>query len=256
MNALLLVDAPAEGVVIVTLNHRDKANALDNALCQALSDTLTRLSQDPMIKVIILTHQGRVFCAGGDIKAMAQKKDMFAGSAESISLQYQSIIHPVQQILHQSEAIFIAAIDGAATGAGNDLVAHCDFALATPRARFAESFINLGLISGDGGLWILERKIGFAQAALMAYTGEWFEAKDALDMGLIYRIVEPEHLLEEALILAQRIAKHPKTALSATRRLLNQGLTQSFEEHLKTCADTQGPLHHSPEHEQLLTHIR
>lgn len=252
---LLQIDHPADGIACITLTHTSKANALDNDLCAALIQAITTLDQDQKTRVIILSHKGKIFSAGGDIKAMQRGEDMFQGSAEDIAKQYQAIIHPLQLAIHEAGCVFIAAIDGSATGAGNDIVAQCDFAIASEHSRFSESFINLGIISGDGGLWILAHKIGLSNAALMAYTGEWFSAQAAHEMGLISQVVSAEDLATSCLDLAQRIAKQPKQALTETRRLLRQSLNQSFREHLADCAQTQGKLHHHLDHKQRLEQL-
>lgn len=255
MSDAVLIEDVGDGIIVLKMNRPEKANASDNILCNAISQAIRNLNQDPNTKVIILTGVGKAFAAGGDVKAMHTKTDMFAGSPDDIRNQYRSVIHQLQLAIYDSEVPIIAAVNGAAAGAGNDLVAVCDLAIASENAKFAETFVTIGLISGDGGSWLLPRVIGKRNAYLMAFTGEWFSADDVLKMGLVSKVVPHEKLLEEATLIAKQIAKNPTRAVRATRRLLVEGEESSFRAALDTCASIQGGLHFSKEHNEKLNEL-
>lgn len=255
MSDAVLVKPIDSGIYLVTMNRPEKSNASDPELCLTLAKTLIELNGDKNVKVIILTGNGRAFCAGGDVKAMNERRDMFAGTPNDIRLAYREIIHRVQKAIYNADVPIIAAVNGAAAGAGNDLVAVCDIAIASDQAKFAETFVSIGLISGDGGSWLLPRVIGKNNAFLMAYTGEWFTAEEAKAMGLVLKVVPHEQLLPEAIALARRIAKNPNAAVRATRRLLIEGGQSSFDAALDACASIQSGLHFTPEHREAVTKL-
>jgi enoyl-CoA hydratase/carnithine racemase len=252
-NDAVLIEEREDGICILTLNRPHKANASDPEICGALANAIYALNRKPQTRVIIITGNGKAFAAGGDVKAMANKTDMFAGSPNEIRNKYREIIHQVQLAIYYSDVPVLAAVNGAAAGAGNDLVAVCDIAIASDQARFQESFVSLGLISGDGGSWLLPRVVGKQNAFLMAYTADWFSAEEACKMGLVLKVVPHESLITETLALAQRIIRHPNGAIRATRRLIIEGGQSSFEAALDTCASMQGGMHFTNEHREKLT---
>ncbi len=254
-NDAVLIDKRDDGICTVTLNRPEIANASVPELCGALAETIRQLNKDLTVKVIILTGKGKAFSAGGDVKAMESRTDMFAGSPNDIRNKYREIIHDVQLSIYRSDIPILAAVNGAAAGAGNDLVAVCDIAIASEKARFQETFVSIGLISGDGGSWLLPRVIGKTNAFLMAYTADWFTAEEAKEMGLVYKVVPHEQLMDETVALAKRIARHPNGAVRATRRLIIEGGQSSFEAALDQCASIQGGLHHTPEHREKLAEL-
>ncbi|OGT29664.1 MAG: hypothetical protein A3E87_08385 [Gammaproteobacteria bacterium RIFCSPHIGHO2_12_FULL_35_23] len=255
MNAPVLVETKENGVNIVTMNRPEYANASKPELCLALAETLQKLNQDKTVKVIVLTGSGHFFSAGGDVKAMKERTDMFAGSPNDIRNSYRNIIHKVQLTIYNLDVPIIAAVNGAAAGAGNDLVAVCDIAIASEKAKFQETFVTIGLISGDGGSWLLPRVIGRSNAFLMAYTGEWFSAEQVKEMGLVWKVVPHDKLMEETLALADSIAANPNGTVRATRRLILESGQASFEASLDLCASIQGGLHYTEGHQQALDHL-
>jgi enoyl-CoA hydratase/carnithine racemase len=150
----------------------------------------------------------------------------------------------------------IAAVNGAAIGAGCDLAMMCDIRIASERASFAESFVQLGLIPGDGGAWFLPRAVGYARAAEMTFTGERIDAATALEWGLVSRVVAHDELLSEARALADRIAVNPPHALRMAKRLLQESISGSLESTLAMAAAMQPLAHHDPEHQQRIAKWR
>ena len=126
----------------------------------------------------------------------------------------------------------------------------CDIRIASEKARFAESFVQLGIIPGDGGAWLLQRVVGYQQAALMTFTGDMVDAKTALQIGLVAKVVAPDSLMDESMSLAKNIARHPAPALRMAKRLLRQAQTSRLEETLQLSASLQALAHHTSDHDQ------
>ena len=147
----------------------------------------------------------------------------------------------------------IAAVNGAAIGAGNDLACMCDIRLASDKAIFAESFVKVGIIPGDGGCWLLPRVIGYANACQMALTGDSIGAQEALKIGLISKVVAPEALMSEAMSLAQSIAKNPPQVLRWTKRLMQEARNSTLDQALDRAGEFQGLAHQTRDHMEALT---
>jgi len=244
-------------VVILTMATPETRNALSGeATFSAFEDSVQRINGDFGVSVTVLTGEGSAFCSGGNIHEMRSKSGMFAGTPLEIEANYRSGIQRIPRALATLEVPLIAAVNGPAIGAGCDLACMCDIRIASERAVFAESFVKLGLISGDGGCWLLQRAIGYSSAAEMAFTGDTLDAQAALRVGLVSRVVVPGELLEQTMALANRIAENPPQALRWTKRLLRQAVYQRLEEVLETAAALQGYAHHTEEHEAILAAMR
>jgi enoyl-CoA hydratase/carnithine racemase len=144
----------------------------------------------------------------------------------------------------------IAAVNGPAIGAGLDLACMCDIRVASTAATFAESFVTLGIIPGDGGAWLLQRVVGYAKAAELTFTGEVIRAEEALAIGLVSRVVQPEDLLATARDLAVRIARNPPHALRMAKRLMREAQTARFDSILELSAAFQAIAHHSTDNRE------
>lgn len=237
-------------VVTLTLNRPQERNALSTrAQWDELVACCERIDADDSVKAVILTGAGSAFSAGGNVKDMRDKKGIAAGSPYDIAQGYHTGIQRIPLALHRLEVPTIAAVNGAAVGAGCDLACMCDIRIASETARFAESFVKLGIIPGDGGAWLLQRAIGYQRAAELSFTGDMVDAQAALAMGLVTRVVPPEQLLPAARELAARIAANSGPALRMTKRLLRQAQTARLDETLQLSAALQALAHHSPEHD-------
>lgn len=157
--------------------------------------------------------------------------------------------------LYRLQVPVIAAVNGPAYGAGCDIATLCDIRIASTRATFAESFVKLGLVAGDGGSWLLPRAIGMSRAAEMTFTAEPIDAATAREWGLVSRVVEPERLMDESRALAGRIAAHPGTALRMAKRLLREGPAHGPETLLEMTAAYQAIAHHTPEHDAAMQRL-
>ena len=248
MNEPLLITRRGH-IALITLNRPDTRNALSGeAMFAAFEQTFAALNADLNVRVAILTGAGSAFCSGGNVAEMRDRSGMFAGSPDEITERYRQGIQRIPRALARLQVPLIAAVNGPAIGAGNDLACMCDLRIASSIARFAESFVKVGIIPGDGGCWLLPRVVGHAKAAELALTGDTIAADEALRIGLVSRVVGPDELLPEALALAGRIAANPPQVLRWTKQLLQQARTGTLEEALDAAGRLQGLAHHTADH--------
>jgi enoyl-CoA hydratase/carnithine racemase len=234
---------------ILTLNQPELRNSISEIeVVDEFIEQLDLVSQDEHLRCLIITGAGSAFSSGGNIKHMLNKEGMFAGEANDVRENYSKVIQRIPLALHNINIPTIAAVNGHAVGAGCDLAMYCDMRVASTQASFAESFIKVGLIPGDGGAWILPRIAGYGRAAEMAFTGEAITAQQAFDWGMLNKLVEPEALMDEAIALAQRIAVNPPQALRATKQLMRAATTMPLDTLLQMSAAIQANLHQTQDH--------
>jgi len=193
------------------------------------------------------------FCAGGNVKDMRDRKGLFSGAPFAQANSYRNGIQRIPRAIVTLDVPIIAAVNGPAVGAGCDLATMCDILIASTKAKFAESFIKLGIIPGDGGAWFLPRAVGYSNACKMAFTGDMISADEALTMGLVSEVVAPEALIESCLELAQRIAANPPHAIRLTKQLLRASQESSMDELLEKSAAYQALCHAEPDHAEAVT---
>ena len=244
----------SNSILEITLNRPTKANALDLPLIHSLVGTLEKASINPDVKAILLTGKGNFFCAGGDLDEMAEKRGMFAGDPSQIMENYQRGIQQIPRIMESLKMPIVAAINGAAVGAGLDLACMCDIRLASPQARFGETFCRLGLISGDGGAFFLPRIVGYAKAMEMTLTGTIYSAEEALGMGLINQIISSKNLTASARDICQQITAHSSFAIGAAKSALKG--QRNLETILEMAAAHQALAHTTEEHRSALQRTR
>jgi len=226
-------------LVILTIDDPKTRNALSPALTRQLVAACQQINADMSVSCAILTAAGDVFCAGGNLKDMYARVNHFAGNAAEIRRTYLTGVQTIARALHDLEVPIIAAVNGPAMGAGMDFAAMCTLRIASEKAKFAESFIKLGLTSAAGGAWFLTRAIGQQRAAEMALTGETIDAQRALELGLILKVVPPEALMDEALALAGRITCHPAHSIRLNTRLLRDSARLDLPASLEIAAGMQ-----------------
>ena len=242
------------GVVTLTLNNPDERNALTSqAQWDAVADAVDRVQADLEVRCVIVTGAGSAFCAGGNVKDMKNKTGIAAGHPYAIREGYRGGIQQIPLAFQRLDVPAIAAVNGAAIGAGCDLACMCDIRIASEKAKFAESFVKLGIIPGDGGAWLLQRVIGYSRAAELSFTGDTIDAAEALACGLVSRVVPGDQLLAEARKLADRIAANPGPALRMTKRLMKEAMHQRMDSLLEFSAAMQALAHHTPEHDRAVT---
>ena len=252
------LDVHTDGPVQVwTISLPDVGNAITGKdVIAAFEDHVDAVNADNTVGAVILTGAGKIFSAGGNVKEMADRRGMFGLEAIDQRRAYIDGIQRIPRALGRLEVPLIAAVNGAAIGAGCDLAMMCDIRIASERASFAESFVQLGLIPGDGGTWFLPRAIGYARAAELTFTGERIDAATALEWGLVSRVVAHDELLSEARTLADKIAVNPPRALRMAKRLLQESITGSLESTLSMAAAMQPLAHHDAEHQQRIAKWR
>ncbi|MEU4341457.1 crotonase/enoyl-CoA hydratase family protein [Nocardia sp. NPDC023852] len=250
MSEPILIDRIGH-VVVWTLNNPAVRNPISEAdTITALEDAVTAANRDHSLRAAILTGAGSAFSSGGNVKQMRDRAGMFGGTPAELRQGYRHGIQRIPKALYQCEIPTIAAVNGPAIGAGCDLALLCDLRIAASTAVFAESFVKVGLIPGDGGSWLLPRAIGMARACEMAFTGESIDAHTALDWGLVSQVVEPDALLDAAHRLAARVSANPPHVLRMTKRLLREGQHQGMESHLELAAAMQAAAHHTEDHRE------
>lgn len=252
-----LVITRRHAVAVWTINAPHVGNAItDTAFIAAFEAAVDAANSDTEIGAVILTGEGKIFSAGGNVKQMADREGMFGLEAIDQRYAYVDGIQRLPRALARLEVPIIAAVNGAAVGAGCDLAAMCDIRIASQRASFAESFVQIGLVPGDGGTWFLQRAIGYERAAEMTLTGDRIDAATALDWGLVSRVVPHDELFTAAMELADRIVKNPPRALRMAKRLLQESRTGSLDSTLAMAAAMQPLAHHDGEHQRRIAKWR
>lgn len=243
-------------VVTLTLNRHETRNAIsEDEMVDAIEAACHRINDDFSVRAVILTGAGSAFSSGGNVKDMRDKAGMFGGTATEVRDGYRKGIQRIPLAVYALEVPIIAAVNGPAIGAGCDLTMMCDMRIASEKAIFAESFVKVGLIPGDGGAWFLPRVVGQSRANEMAFTGEPVDAQTALAWGMVSRVVEPDALMDAACELADRIAANPPSALRMTKRLLREGQHLRLDSLLEMSASLQALSHQTADHEEAVNAI-
>lgn len=238
-------------VAILTLNRPATRNALSGDDCFAAFERIVEtLNADLSVRAAILTGNGSAFSSGGNIVEMRDRSGMFAGSESELVERYRNGIQRIPRALQRLQVPIIAAVNGPAMGAGCDLACMCDIRVASTAARFAESFVKVGIVPGDGGCWFLPRIVGAARAAEMTFTGDTLDADEAFRIGLVSRVVEPDQLMAAAMAVANRIATNPPQVLRWTKQLLQHARHATLDEALDFAGRFQGRAHHTRDHEE------
>ncbi len=240
-----------ENVATLSLNRDDIRNALTgSSLIEDIKNTAEWVNSNLEISVLIITGVGKAFSAGGNIKEMRDRDGYgpFSGSVKEVEDKYRRGIQNIPKYINLIEVPTIAAVNGPAIGAGCDLACMCDIRIANEKAYFAESFINLGIVPGDGGAFFLQKIIGYQRAAEMTFLGKKVSAKEAFDIGLILKLSEGNNLQKDVMDLASQIAKKPSTALRYSKRLMKMASRMELNDFLDLSAVYQGVCHNDPEH--------
>jgi enoyl-CoA hydratase/carnithine racemase len=233
-------------IVTLTMDSAETRNALTGGNApQGFADACARIAGDASVRVVILTGAGPAFSSGGNLKHM---REMFDHSPAQLREWYRTGVQRLANAVYNLEVPIIAAVNGPAIGAGCDLTCMCDIRIASENASFAESFVKVGLIPGDGGAWLLPRVVGMSKAAELSFTGDAITAQEALACGLVSRVVPADKLLDEARLLAARIAVNPGGALRMAKRLLRDGQHLRFDDMLELAAGLQPIAHKTPYH--------
>lgn len=225
-----IVEKNENGVCTLRLNRPDKFNSFIREMALDLQERLDRAAMDDSVRCIVLTGEGRAFCAGQDL---AEATDPNGPELTSIVSEHYN---PIILRLRRIEKPIIAAVNGVAAGAGANIALACDIVLATESASFIQAFSKIGLIPDSGGTYYLPRLIGWQRASALMMTGEKVSAKDAEAMGMIYRAIPDAEFTSEVEKLATQMAQMPTKGLGLTKRALNQSLGNSLQQQLD-CED-------------------
>lgn len=211
-----------DGVALLELNRPDRLNAFNRKMIDEWREALAQIAADGRVRAVVLTGAGRAFCAGGDADEMTEMQT--ASNVERKNYLWKSI-QKIPLAMERLEVPVIAAVNGTARGAGLDMALMCDIRLCGTSSTFAESYISMGVLSGDGGTWFLPRVVGVARALEMLWTGRVVDAAEAERIGMVSRAVPDGELRDEALRLARSIAAQPPHAVSLMKRAVYQGLS-------------------------------
>jgi enoyl-CoA hydratase/carnithine racemase len=221
-------------IAIVTMNDPATRNALTPPVVGGLCDFLAKANADASLGCIVLAAAGKGFCSGGNVKDMLEGNDpMFVGKPHEMAEGYRAGAQMLTKLFAALDVPVVAAVQGPAIGAGCDLACMADIRVASPDAKFAESFLRVGLVSGDGGAWLLPRVIGLPRALEMALTCRLLNAEEAKEWGLVTHIVEADKLLDKALELAETIAGFPPVSTRLNKRLILMSQNMSLHECLE-----------------------
>lgn len=220
-------------VLIITLNRPEKFNCFNREMALQFLDVLNKAEQDSNVRAIVLTGNGKAFCAGQDLAEAIDPNG--PGIEKIVAEHYNPIILKIRNIAKP----IIAAVNGVAAGAGANIALACDIVYAAKSASFIQAFSKIGLIPDSGGTFTLPRLIGFNMASALMITGDKLSAGDALSYGMVYKVMEDAELLNQTIASAQTIAAMPTQAIGLTKRLLNQSYSNTLEKQLQLEKDTQ-----------------
>jgi 2-(1,2-epoxy-1,2-dihydrophenyl)acetyl-CoA isomerase len=224
------------GVATLSLNRPDQLNSFNAQMHGEVREALKQVRQSSEARVLLLTGEGRGFCAGQDLG----DRNVAPGSAApDLGESIEKFYNPMIRQLRDLPMPVICAVNGVAAGAGANIPLACDLVLAARSASFIQAFCKLGLVPDSGGTWTLPRLVGMARAKALALLGERLSAEQAVQWGLIYRVVEDSELREEALKLARHLATQPTYGLALIKRSLNASFNNSFDEQLDMERDLQ-----------------
>jgi 2-(1,2-epoxy-1,2-dihydrophenyl)acetyl-CoA isomerase len=234
-----------DGVGTITFNRPDVMNATNDQFYRELSGLLRQIAEDPQVGCVVLTGAGRGFCAGADVKAMNPDMALLARRK-----RHRWILTDVLRPLVDLETPVIAAVNGAAVGAGFNMALAADILIASDKAVFSQIFTKLGLVPDLGGLYLLTRVVGLNKAKELCFTAKKIDANEALALGIANHVVPADSLLAAASTLARDIAAGPPTALAMIKTLLNKSSTATLDQMLEYESYAQTLAYTTPEHRE------
>jgi enoyl-CoA hydratase/carnithine racemase len=242
------------GVSRITLAQPEIRNAITGEdVIEDILDSLDAAETDPEVVVVIIDAEGPAFSAGGNVKDMAAKEGLFDGTPAELIEKYRGTIQQLTRFLATTDLVTIASVNGPAVGAGFDLVLGCDLRFGSRNARFAHTFIEMGIIPGDGGAWLLPRVVGWQRATELSLTARFISSAEAESYGVLLEVVPEDKLDTRVAEVAQAIAAKPKTAVVLAKRLLRQARTMDLDGFLELSAALQAIAHSTPEHAAAVT---
>ena len=224
----------ADHVAVITLNAPDRLNTISGPMLQAISESLLRADRDPDARCVVLTGAGRAFCAGLDLQAQMNTKQGGLGNLGGPSDFHGEIDmrDTPPTVLHNLDTPTVCALNGGAAGYGLDLALGCDIRIAADTAKLNPGFAKRGILPESGGTWLLPRIVGYAKAAEIAFTGRTLLADEALELGIVNRVVPADELPKAAAELAGEIAANAPLAVRAIKRMMRAAETETFEQNV------------------------
>jgi 2-(1,2-epoxy-1,2-dihydrophenyl)acetyl-CoA isomerase len=238
-----------ERIATLTLHRPEKLNAFTQEMIDAWAGALTECRDNDDIHVIVVTGAGRAFCAGGDLVEMRERIEESPFQQKDFIWNH---VHRVATTLELIDKPVIAAVNGTTNGAGMDMALMCDLRFAADSARFAEGYVKLGLVPGDGGAWFLPRLVGTAKALELLWTGDTLDAQQALEVGIVNKVFPDAELMDQTYAFAQRLANSPAMAVRAIKRLVYQGQRSDLRTHLDAASSLMGITGSSHDHREAI----
>lgn len=221
-------------VAWISLNRPEVFNSFNREMALQLQNTLDDCAVNSNVRALVITGNGKAFCAGQDLKEVTDP-ELNPGFRKILEEHYNPIIQKIRTI----EKPIIAAVNGVAAGAGANIALACDIVVATEQASFIQAFSKIGLVPDSAGTFFLPRLIGFQKASALMMLGDKVSAPEALTIGMIYKIFPIALFEEEVKTLAENLAQMPTKAIGLTKRLLNQSMSNNLEQQLKLESDLQ-----------------
>ena len=246
----------SNNVLHISLNRPEVSNAINYDMVHSLVSTFNLAEQDKNVRAVVLTGEGKNFCSGGDLKNMLNKTDMFEGDNDELRRRYEQGIQKISKAVEGFTKPIVAAVNGAAAGAGCDLACMCDIRIGTSETKFLENFVKVGLVPGDGGSFFLQRIVGFAKAVEMTLTGRTVKADEAARIGLLNNIVPAEQLLTEATQIAEQLASLPAAAMQMSKKALKISYLHDLNTSLDLLAAYQGISQRTGDHFEAINAIK
>lgn len=222
----LIITEQKDNVLIITLNRPDKFNSFNRDMALQLQTALDEAEKNKTIRCIVLTGNGKAFCAGQDLSEAIDPNG--PGIEKIVAEHYNPIILKIRAI----EKPIIAAVNGVAAGAGANIALACDIVYAAESSSFIQAFSKIGLIPDSGGTFTLPRLVGLNLASALMITGDKLSAKDAQNFGMVYKVFADAELAEQTLASAKNIANMPTKAIGLTKQLLNQSYNNTLQQQL------------------------
>ncbi len=243
-----LIIEKKETVVWITLNRPKFSNSFSDEMIVNLCRVLREADWDENIRTIVITGEGKSFCAGGDVKAMEERTGMFAGESEELRQRHTKGIQQIPLTIESLQTPLVAMVNGAAIGAGCDLACMCDIRIGCQHARFGETFVKLALVPGDGGAFFLQRVIGYAKAMELSLTGRIIDPEEALKLGLLNQLVDQDDLRETTEKMVNAITANSPVAVAMIKKAIRNARTAEINGHLDLVAAFQGITQRTGDH--------
>lgn len=219
-----IIYTKGDGVATITLNRPQILNAFTPIMIEEWAHAIEEATLDPEVRVLVVTGAGRGFCSGADVRSFREREHTDGNAVVEGRYWLQHSVHRVPLALRTLDKPYIAAVNGPAAGAGMDMASMADIRIASETARFTMSYVNVGIVPGDGGCYYLPRIIGVARALDLIWTGRTMDVQEALRMGYVSQVVPPEQLLDSVLAYAKKLAAGPQVAIELAKRLVYEGL--------------------------------